>query len=77
MNTKYIFKDANTKIVILIIIIYFLAVSFVAFNLNPFLTNEDVVSYYFTGQQIIEGNAKDTLSPDTPFHPPRSRGQGP
>lgn len=67
MNTKYIFEYTDTKIAILITIIYCLSVSFVTINFNPFLTNEDVVFYYFPGKQILDGNGEDVVIPNAPF----------
>lgn len=66
MNTKYIFECKHTKIVILIAVVYCLTVSYVAFNLNPFLTNTDVLFYYFPGKQILEGNGNDIVIPNAP-----------
>jgi hypothetical protein len=58
------FNDKYTKGVFLIIFIYSLSVTFITIMFNPFFNSDNVAFYYFAGQEILAGHARDVIIPN-------------
>ena len=70
LKSKYLFADRYTKTAILITVVFILSTTFVAVYYNPFLSSENTVFYYFPGTEILEGNGKNVVIPNSPFTTP-------